>query len=220
MDSADDRPASGFLACLLVLVVLGAAPGQAQTRDTRPARMVRESMQQILDAARSHPDDTSARLGAIRSAVSNQVDEHFAFESMTRRIFGPKVRRLSDHELHRVQTLLARIVRKLYGQQLEALSTTFPPNQSDLTFSLGSVRGRERSRRVPVTFTLKQKDRKRKVNLVFTLRHVEDGGPWRVHDVKLQNLSLVNFYRNQLGTFFADATPDELIQRMQMRARG
>lgn len=219
MPGTGNRRVSWLLVCLFVLVALDAPPGLAETRDTRPVQRVRESMQQILQAARSHPGDTPARLEAVRDAVSTQVDEYFAFESMTRRIFGPRVRRLSDRELQTVQALLSEIVRNLYAQQLEALTVSFPPDRSTLRFSMGPVRTRGRSRRVPVTFTLKQPDRQREVNLVFTLRPTRNDRLWRVHDVKLQNLSLVNFYRSQLGTFFADATPDELIQRMKIQAR-
>ena len=57
-------------------------------------------------------------------------------------------------------------------------------------------------RRIPVSYRMLQKN-----------------GAWRVYDVLVENLSLVKNYRTQFQDILTTGTPDELIGRINEKAR-
>lgn len=213
------KATSPFYWALSILMVgtmfLAGSPDLVHGLNNHPDTIVSQSLKRILNAARSHQHDTQTRLSQVQSVVHSEVKRRFTFEIMTRRILGPYVRQISDREFQQIQQLLGELVAKLYTRQLRALVKSYPPGKSSYGFSLQEVKHRSNRAMVSANLKLRRPDQQTTVELTFKLIKK---GSWQIYDVTFQRISLLNFYRSKLRSFYANESTEKLIRRLKRMA--
>lgn len=193
------------LFALAIFMAAGAALAQPAS-DARPAleKVVTEIMNDIKNPAYANP----ATRGPIRQKIESEVRSIFDFGEFSSRTVGPRWRTFSPEERQRFSNAFADLLFNTYlnkisgynGEQIAYTGEDVAPNGKRV--EVKTVITLKNGTQTPVSYRMLPKD-----------------GSWRVYDVIIENLSLVKNYRTQFQDILNTATPDQLIQRIEAKAK-
>lgn len=205
------RPNISFLKTFLVLSVLGfmfmALPAQAQS----PAQ-ARETLQnavtKILDDIKNPAYANPATRGSMREAIKHEVYRVFDFSEFSSRTVGPRWRQFDSRAKQDFSNAFANLLFNTYLNKI----TGYNGEQVEYNGEVASPDGKI----VEVRTTVTMKDGKK---TPVAYRMIYKDGHWVVFDVIIENISLVKNYRTQFQSILNTATPDELIAKINDKAR-
>lgn len=205
------RPNISFLKTFLVLSVLGfmfmALPAQAQS----PAQ-ARETLQnavtKILDDIKNPAYANPATRGSMREAIKHEVYRVFDFSEFSSRTVGPRWRQFDSRAKQDFSNAFANLLFNTYLNKI----TGYNGEQVEYNGEVASPDGKI----VEVRTTVTMKDGKK---TPVAYRMIYKNGHWVVFDVIIENISLVKNYRTQFQSILNTATPDELIAKINDKAR-
>ncbi len=188
-----------------VIVLLWQIVGPAELRAGAPTDQVRQTADQVLtllqDPRFKGGDKESRRRERLRQIIGNRFD----FDEMAKRSLGANWRRVSGEEQKRFVQLFTDLLEKSYADQIESYDGE------------KIVYGREK-----VTQNLAEVDSKiitrkgQEIALNYKLRSA--GGDWKVYDVVIENISLVNNYRSQFNRILAKSTFNDLLKKLEAKS--
>jgi phospholipid transport system substrate-binding protein len=168
----------------------------------------------VDSAAASWPEPAILRDPDLRPAGARQrriaqlrrvADGVFDWTEMSRRSLGHRWRQLDDSQRQAFANLLPDVLAGAYLDDLDKF-------QGDERVLIeNSALERERA---TVTTTLVTHSRER-VPMVYWLHQVQ--GRWRVYDLSIEGVSLVNHYRESFNRFLVNHSVAELIARLETR---
>ncbi|HMA82568.1 MAG TPA: ABC transporter substrate-binding protein [Candidatus Binatia bacterium] len=193
------------IAFVLILVLLAQIVVPADLRAGAPTDQVRQTADQVLallqDARFKGADKESQRRQRLRQIIGNRFD----FEEMAKRSLGANWRRVSRDDQERFVQLFTDFLEKSYADQIESY------NGEKITY------GREQLSQDQAEVDSKIITKKgREVTVDYKLRSA--GGDWKVYDVVIENVSLVNNYRSQFNRILAKATFNELLKKLEAKS--
>lgn len=192
---------AALLCCLAVFSVRPVAASPA--RDT-----LERSVTAILDCIKDPAYANAATRPAQREKIAGLVRQIFDFQEFAIRTAGPRWKTFTPDQQKRftdafADLLLTTYISKVDGYNGEQVAYTGEAANKEQT------RVEERTivtlgggKKVPVAYRMMLKD-----------------GAWRCYDVLIENVSLVKNYRTQFQDILANAAPDELISRVQAKAK-
>jgi len=182
--------------CLLPVILL-LLPLQAFAATARET--VEEKVQQVVSTLGS-PDfkqlSKDDQIGEIRGIVN----EIFDYNELSRRCLGRGWRKLNDAQRKEFVHLFSELLEKTYADRLLAYTS------EKINF------GREtelKKGRVEVESVIVTTDGK---EVPLNYRLTDKSGQWRVYDVIIEGISMVQNYRSQFRDILAQKTPDDLLQ--------
>ena len=190
---------------LPILVLLSQIVFPADLRAGAPTDQVRQTADQVLallqDARFKGADKESQRRQRLRQIIGNRFD----FEEMSKRSLGPNWRRVSRDEQQRFIQLFTDFLEKSYADQIDSYDgekiaygrEQLAQDQAEVDSKIITKKGRE-------------------VTVNYKLRSA--GGDWKVYDVVIENVSLVNNYRSQFNRILAKATFNELLKKLEAKS--
>lgn len=193
--------ASIFLAASLVSSAF-ASPAQ----DARQA--LSTAVNRIMDDIKNPDFVNPATRGPLRNRIEDEVYHIFDFSEFSSRTVGPRWKDFSPEEKKRFSDAFANLLFNTYlnkvtgynGENVDYNGETVSPN----------------GKLVEVKTTITLKDGKRTpVNYRMSFKD----GSWRVFDVIIENISLVKNYRTQFQDILKKASPDQLIARVNEKAK-
>jgi phospholipid transport system substrate-binding protein len=187
-----------FLAFLLSCPVF-ALPASAGA----PTDQVRGTVDNIAAILKNSALKTEAKRSERREQLRRAIFSRFDFTEMAKRSLGSQWRRLSPQEQEEFTRLFTDLLERAYIDQIEAYNDEkFVYVKETIDQDFAEVQSRI------VTA-------KGEYSLNYRLQNT--GGEWKVYDVVVENISLVNNYRSQFSRIIANQSYEELLRRMRDR---
>ena len=188
-----------YLAVFGVLLFSGvAAPSHAGA----PSDQMRGTIEKVLAVLK----DPSLKAGAKKSERLDQLRQaiypKFDFAEMAKRSLGAQWQRRSPEEQREFVKLFTDLLENAYFDNIE----TYDGEKVAITGEKQDQDFAEVSSKI----TTKKGE---EIALNYKLRQV--GSDWKVYDVVIENISLVNNYRSQFNRVIAQSSFEDLLRRMK-----
>ena len=190
-----------LLAGLLAAACLLVAPARAA--DTEPDALAKSVTDEVLTVLRSDKDIQAGNTKKVVDLVEKKVLPHFAFARMTRLAVGPNWRQASPEQ----QAALVNEFRALLVQTYAATFAAYR-NQS---IEYRPLRMQPGDTEVVVKSLINQQGGK-PVTVDYKMEKTPDG--WKVYDVVVADLSLVQNYRGTFETEVRKGGIDGLVKAL------
>ena len=186
---------------LSILLLLQTVPAAAGV----PGEQVRQTVDKVVailkDARLKQVDNQNER----RETLKELIHQRFDFKEMAKRSLGPEWRRHTPEEQAQFVKLFADLLERAYLTQIESY------NDQKVRYV------NEREERDHAQVDTKIVDNKGQEFSVNYRLHNESGD-WKVYDVVVEDISLVNNYRAQFNRVLASSSYQELVQRLQEKS--
>lgn len=177
----------------IVFLALAASP-PAQVADA-PKEQVKATVDQVLRIIREHPPSEDEQLQRV-------IARRFDFAEMAQRSLGPHWRKLSRAEQQEFVDVFTKLLKRNYLDQIKAYQNQevlFTGERRDGEFAVVETRIVPRQGEpIAVNYRLQLSD-----------------GQWKVYDVVVEDVSVVNNYRSQFNRVLAQSSFSDLIRRMK-----
>jgi phospholipid transport system substrate-binding protein len=169
-----------------------------------PTDQIRVTVDRVLtilkDPALNSPGTKEAR----RSELSKAILPRFDFEEMAKRSLGAEWRRRTDAEQKEFIRLFTELLKNSYIESIEAYRgqrVVYRSESQDGAYAdVGTRVINEQGEEFSIDYRL---------NL--------DGSQWKVYDVIIENISIVNNYRSQFGRILSRSSFAELLQTIRAK---
>jgi phospholipid transport system substrate-binding protein len=192
----------GGMACLfgtsLFLLALPASAGA-------PTEQTRATADKVMSIINNPELRSAARKNERREQLRAVIYPRFDFAEMAKRSLGPQWSRRSPLEQREFVRLFTEVLENNYVDKIESY------NGEKITYSRENL---DKDRAEVFTKVVTKKGEEFSVNYIL---HSVDGD-WKVYDVVIENISLVNNYRSQFNRILAKASFDELLRKLQAKA--
>lgn len=184
---------AGFFTAL-ILLHFPAAPARAGA----PTVQIQAAVEKALSILRDPKLQTEAKRKELREAIYSKFD----FSEMARRSLGSHWQKRTPQEQQEFVRVFTELIEGSYMSSIEAY------NGEKVVF------GAERQERDYAEVDTKIATKKgEEISVVYKLRQA--GSDWKIYDVVIENISLVNNYRSQFNRVIAQSSYDELFRKMK-----
>jgi len=192
----------GGMACLLgASLLLLALPAGAGA----PTEQIRATADKVLSILNNPELRSAARKNERREQLRAVIYPRFDFAEMAKRSLGPQWSRRSPQEQREFVRLFTEVLENSYVGNIESY------NGEKMTYTRENL---DKDHAEVFTKVVTKKGEDFSVN--YILRPVD--GEWKVYDVVIENISLVNNYRSQFNRILAKASFNELLRKLQAKA--
>ncbi|TVM20006.1 hypothetical protein DPQ33_01910 [Oceanidesulfovibrio indonesiensis] len=182
---------AALLACLCL-------PGLAQADATQDAESaLRNAINNILSLLEQPTLD--------EEQLRSEIHAIFDFKALTARALGVHWRQFSAQQREEAADAMSQLLEATYRDALEKYS-----NQRVEYLSTSSMRANQVEIRTEVVSSAQR--------LPINYRMEDTSDQWRIYDVIIEGVSLVQNYRSQFQELMINKTPDELISVLKERA--
>jgi phospholipid transport system substrate-binding protein len=174
----------------------------APSRAGGPTEQVRATLDKVLLITRNPKPQSQAQKDDLRVQLAQVIYPRFDFTEMAKRALGPHWGRRSSEEQREFVKIFAELLGKSYAESIESST-----NQSILY-----TRETEDKDYAQVdTKIVSEKHAEFSIN--YKLHSVDK--EWKVYDVVIEDISLVNNYRSQFDRVIARSSFEELVRMMK-----
>ncbi|HZA55591.1 MAG TPA: ABC transporter substrate-binding protein [Candidatus Udaeobacter sp.] len=180
---------------IAVVIVLFLATAPARATAATPTEQVEATVRSVLRILREQPAWEAQEL---KQAIGRRFD----FEEMAKRSLGRHWRKLTAEQRQRFVTLFTNLLKNTYIDEIKAYNNEkviFTSERRDGAYAV------VQSQIVPRN--------SQPISVDYKLHMA--GDEWKVYDVVVENVSLVNNYRSQFNRVLFNGTFEELIDRMK-----
>jgi phospholipid transport system substrate-binding protein len=192
-----------IIAALLATCLLTLNP--AALRAGVPTEQVRQTADRVLsvlqDSRLKSADKQKERRDQIRQIVASRFD----FAEMAKRSLGSNWQKVNNDEQRQFVELFTELLEKSYADQIESYDgekivygrENVSQDQADVDTKILTKKGEQ-------------------ISVNYKLRSA--GNDWKVYDVVIENISLVNNFRSQFNRILANASFAELLKKLQSKS--
>jgi phospholipid transport system substrate-binding protein len=185
-------------ACISIVVWLLATSAAADSPTAQIKSTVDQVIKLLTDPRLSGENKNHERHRLLRDTILPQFD----FKEMSRRSLGPNWRRLTPKQQDEFVDVFTDLLGKAYLGRIESynkerfiyINETIDEPYAEVRSKIVTSKGEEFS----INYRLRQ-----------------TGGMWKIYDVVVEDISLVNNYRSQFDRILSKTSYDELIRRMK-----
>ena len=174
----------------------------AQSSAGLPTDQVRGTADKVLAILQEPGLKAEAQRAGRRNQLRQVIAARFDFDEMAKRSLGSHWQRRSADEQRQFVQLFSDLLERSYADQIESF------NGEKIVY------GREKQEKDHAEVDTKIASKKGEEFSVNYRLHLVDR-EWRVYDVVIENISLVNNYRSQFNRVLAKSSFDELLQQLQ-----
>jgi ABC-type transport system involved in resistance to organic solvents, auxiliary component len=192
-----------IIAALLATCLLTLSP--AALRAGVPTEQLRQTADRVLsvlqDSRLKSADKQKERRDQIRQIVASRFD----FAEMAKRSLGSNWQKVNNDEQRQFVELFTELLEKSYADQIESYDgekivygrENVSQDQADVDTKILTKKGEQ-------------------ISVNYKLRSA--GNDWKVYDVVIENISLVNNFRSQFNRILANASFAELLKKLQSKS--
>jgi phospholipid transport system substrate-binding protein len=163
---------------------------------------VDKAVQILKDPKLQSQDKKKERVDRLREALNPIFD----YEEMAKRALGSHWRRRTPAEQEEFVKLFRDFLEKIYSDKVDLYGgekVRFGREVIDKDFAqVESAVIKPNGEEIAVSYKLRQMN-----------------GQWKVYDVVVENISIVNNYRSQFDRVISSSSYEELVKRLQEKAR-
>jgi len=192
--------ATGMACLLLLLGWVAVQPAAAGGATDAIKGTIDEALTIIRDKELKHPGRTEER----RQRLEQVVGDRFDYQEMSRRALGAPWNTLSDKDKQEFVALFRTLLTNSYADKIESYSGE------------GVQYLNERTEKDYAEVRTKVLTGKTEIPLDYRL--VIKGTDWRVYDVVVDGVSLVNNYRGQFSKIMRSSTYADLVDQLRKKS--
>lgn len=195
-------PGGRILAVVLaVAVALLTAP--APTRAGEPTDQVRGAIDRVLEILKKKDLQAKERRAERRTLLREEISKAFDFDEMAKRSLGPAWRQRTPEERKEYVALFRQVLENSYLGKVEAYQGE----------KIRYVKDSVEEGRIATVETLIVTGKGQEIPLNY--RMMKEKSVWRVYDVVIEEISLVNNYRSQFGGILQRSSFQDLLARLR-----
>ena len=195
----------GFLMPVALMLGLGLALGNAQAQVTPPDELVKQVTADLRTAIAERREALKADPKALQALIEELVVPHFDIPRITRLVLGLHGREATPEQLERFGEAFKGMLFRSYASALVEY-------EDDVKIDWRPLRLAPDAKRAIVQSTLIRKDAP-PVPIGFVMQLKDDG--WKVFDLTVENISLVNNFRAQLNNQISRDGLDAVTQKLE-----
>jgi len=187
----------------LILLSIWLTPGSAV--GGVPTDQIKSTVDKALVVLKDPRFKPAARAKERREQVKQILFARFDFAEMAKRSLGANWRRRTPKEQEEFVRLFTDLLERAYADTIESygdekivyVGERLDGGYADVSSKVLTSKGEEFSLNYKAHFV---------------------GGEWRVYDVVVENISMVNNYRSQFNRVISNASYEELVRRLRDKA--
>ena len=173
-------------------------------RAGEPIEQVKGTTDEILSILNDPVLKDPAKAETRRKMVWDAVDKRFDWEELARRSMGPHWTKMSAEEKKEFIGLYAFLLRRTYlhrvdeysGEKVRYEQERIDGDYASVQVRIMTAKGRE----IPAVYRLRRR-----------------GTEWRVYDIHVEGISLVNNYRAQFNSILVKSSMEELFKILRKK---
>jgi phospholipid transport system substrate-binding protein len=170
--------------------------------ETPPDALIKRISTEVIDAAKSDPAIQAGDVNRIVTLVDTKVMPSVNFEVMTRSAVGPQWRGATPEQRSKLQTEFKTLLVRVYAGALTQVK--------DQTVEITRTQPVQGSSQVVVQSEVRGKGEP--IKLDYRLDKFDNA--WKIIDVNVAGIWLVQSYRSQFGQVLSNGGVDALIARL------
>ena len=192
----------GHVVASLAAVWALAGAGAVHAADEAPDAMVQRLSTEVLDALRADKSIKAGELDKVIALVDKTIMPNVNFRRMTAAAVGPGWRKASPEQQKRLQDEFKTLLVRTYAGALSQIK--------DQTVELKPLRARPEDTEVTVRTEVKGKGDP----IQLDYRLAKQGDVWKIHDVNVLGVWLVETYRASFAQEISASGIDGLIAKL------
>jgi len=192
-----------IIAALLATCLLTLSP--AALRAGVPTEQVRQTADQVLSVLQDSRLKSADKQKERREQIRQIIGSRFDFGEMAKRSLGSNWQKGNNDEQRQFVQLFTELLEKSYSDQIESYDgekivygrENINQDQADVDTKIVTKKGEQ-------------------ISVNYKLRSA--GNDWKVYDVVIENISLVNNFRSQFNRVLANASFAELLKKLQSKS--
>lgn len=189
---------AGLIAMLILLTPAGLIAGV-------PTEQVRQTADRVLSVLQDSRLKSADKQKERREQIRQIIVSRFDFAEMAKRSLGSNWQKGSSDEQQQFVELFTDLLEKSYADQIESYDGE------------KIVYGRENVSQDHADVDTKIVTKKgEQISVNYKLRSA--GGDWKVYDIVIENISLVNNFRSQFNRILANGSFAELLKKLQSKS--
>lgn len=190
-------------ATAVLMLMLMAAPVRAKQT---PTDTIRQTVNEILDIVKNPEIHDPAKRPALLKAIEDKVTTIFDFTEFSARTVGPKWRQFTDDQKKRFVDAFSSLLRATYIEKVDG----YDGEQVNYIGEISNAKGDKAE--VQTTLRMKEKE------VPVSYRLLDKDGVWKIYDVRIEKVSLIENYRGQFKEILLKGDPEELIGKVEAKA--
>jgi phospholipid transport system substrate-binding protein len=190
-----------FALAFALPVILAIGIGTSRAWASVPGEQVKATIDQVMEVLRDPAFQGASKKTERREKLRQIILPRFDFTEMAKRALGSNWNRYPEQQREFV-TAFTQLLEETYADQIEAakgekvayLSERTDKDYAEVATKVISPKGEETS-------------------MTYKLHSV--GSDWKVYDIVVENVSVVNNYRAQFNRVLSSTSLDELIKRIK-----
>ena len=192
-----------IIVALLASCLLTLSP--AVLRAGLPTDQVRQTADRVLSVLQDSRLKSADKQKERREQIRQIIGSRFDFGEMAKRSLGSNWQKANNEDQRQFVELFTELLEKSYADQIESYNgekivygrENISQDQADVDTKIVTKKGEE----IAVTYKLRSA-----------------GSDWKVYDVVIENVSLVNNFRSQFNRILANASFGELLKKLQTKS--
>jgi phospholipid transport system substrate-binding protein len=190
-----------FAFAIGLAVILSIGTRAAEVLASVPADQVKATIDKVMEVLRDPALQGPGKKSERREKLRQIVLPRFDFAEMAKRALGSNWNRYPDQQREFV-TAFTQLLEDTYADQIEAAN-------GDKVVYLSERTDKEYAEVATKVISAKGDE----ISMTYKLHAVESD--WKVYDIVVENVSVVNNYRAQFNRVLSSASLDELIKRIK-----
>jgi phospholipid transport system substrate-binding protein len=169
-----------------------------------PLDTVKEHVNKVLEILRAPTLKGEPGKKVKKEKIRSVSEEMFDFAELSKRSLGQNWKRFNPDQQEEFIRLFKSILETAYVEKIASYTDEKVIFKEGITLS-------EKTVEVPTTIVTKTSE------VPIHYRVIEEQGRWRVYDVVIEGVSLVNNYRTQFREILAKKTPEALLDILRKK---
>jgi phospholipid transport system substrate-binding protein len=190
-----------------ILVIITLLTSQWVWAQSSPIPMLETAANQILNTLKQNKTNLKSNSQVIYQAVERYLLPNVDVRGMSRSVLGRKAwQQASVSEREQFSTAFTQLVIRTYATPLS--------EYTDETIEFKPIKGAVESRFIRVNSIIIRSKGK---NIPLSYSLVSIGGQWKIYDLSVEGVSLLQSFRTQFAEALQNSTIRDLIKQMRQR---
>ncbi|MEW6570205.1 MAG: ABC transporter substrate-binding protein [Nitrospirota bacterium] len=173
-------------------------------RADAPLETVKRQVNKVLDVLRDPALKGKAGEEKKKAKIRSISEEMFDFLELSRRTLGPNWRKFNEVQQKEFIDLYKSILEDAYIDKIVAY------RDEKVVFN-------DEKKLTGKTFEVRTTIVTKRADIPINYRVILEDGEWKVYDVVIEGVSLINNYRSQFREILLNNTPDALLDKLRKK---